>query len=538
MYMAKGQVERMVLDRDVARRFLLILVRNYVFAAAIAVIGIGSAFVFISVNLSVAGRLVVTGIGVISFIIMICAEIVTFQIQSKPIRHIFSAANPSLADVSRAYDFLRKFPIYGVLRIMGPHWLGLALPGLTLIYIATHIHFYIDVPNMGILLEFIATFCVACMHALLEFFLTMRACQNVLLHVNNYAKQEFGQDLSRREDLVIHVRTTFTVSAILIGTLPLLLFTGVTQYHLVTQLNEPWGNYIAWAGFFLGTGLLFSSLGAILIARAVEGPIERLQTGMRLVADGQLDVEVDNVYIDEFSRLVAGFNTMVQFLKERDQVNAQLLESFLTTLATALDARDPYTAGHSVRVARYSVEIAMRAGLSSEDVTIVRNSAILHDVGKIGVRDSVLLKDDRLTDEEYAQIKRHPVIGERILRQIRPSEPIMPLLPGVRSHHERFDGFGYPDGLVGNDIPQLGRILAVADAFDAMTSDRPYRKGMTKEQALAIIESGAGTQWDPIYAHLMVDWMRDVTDLTALHPESDIAVLKDLLQEPTAILQV
>lgn len=528
----------MVLDKDIARRFLLVLLRNYVFAAAIAVIGIGSAFVFISVDVSLAGRFVVSGIGAIAFMIMICAELVTFQIQSKPIRQIFSAEDPSLAEVSRAYEFLRKFPIYGVLRIMGPHWLGLAIPGLSLMYIVSRLHFHLHASNMSILLEFIATFCVACMHALLEFFLTMRACQSMLLHVNTYAKSKFGQDLSRREDLVIHVRTTFTVSAILIGTLPLLLFTGVTQYHLVTQLSEPWGNYIAWAGFFLGTGLLFSSLGAILISRAVEAPIQRLQTGMRLVADGQLDVQVDNVYIDEFSRLVAGFNTMVQFLKERDQVNAQLLESFLTTLATALDARDPYTAGHSVRVARYSVEIAKRAGLSSDDVTIVRNSAILHDVGKIGVRDSVLLKDDRLTDEEYAQIKRHPVIGERILRQIEPKEPILPLLPGVRSHHERVDGFGYPDGLVGDDIPQLGRILAVADAFDAMTSDRPYRKGMTKDQAISIIESGAGTQWDPRYAKIMVDWMQTVESITTLHPESDIAVLKDLLQESTAILQV
>ncbi|GJM77087.1 hypothetical protein HMSSN036_93030 [Paenibacillus macerans] len=120
----------------------------------------------------------------------------------------------------------------------------------------------------------------------------------------------------------------------------------------------------------------------------------------------------------------------------------------------------------------------------------------------------MLLKEGRLTDEEWEQIKQHPVLGEAILKQIEPADAMAPFLPGVRSHHERYDGKGYPDGLAGEDIPLFGRIIAVADAFDAMTSDRPYRKGLEPNQALEILEQGRGSQWDPHYAELFVNACR------------------------------
>lgn len=138
----------------------------------------------------------------------------------------------------------------------------------------------------------------------------------------------------------------------------------------------------------------------------------------------------------------------------------------------------------------------------------MRKSALLHDIGKIGMRDAVLLKEGRLTDEEWEQIKQHPALGEAILKQIEPADAMAPFLPGVRSHHERYDGGGYPDGLKGEDIPLFGRIIAVADAFDAMTSNRPYRKGLDEQQAIAILEKGGGTQWDPHFAKLFVEAYR------------------------------
>ena len=154
-------------------------------------------------------------------------------------------------------------------------------------------------------------------------------------------------------------------------------------------------------------------------------------------------------------------------------MNEQLLQSYFSTLAAALDARDTYTAGHSQRVASYALMIGRSAGLDSHELDVLHKTALLHDIGKIGVPDNVLLKEGRLTDEEFDQIKLHTVMGENILRQIEPLEAMAAFLPGVRSHHERYDGKGYPDGLSGSDIPQMGRIIAVADAYDAMTSIVP-----------------------------------------------------------------
>lgn len=150
--------------------------------------------------------------------------------------------------------------------------------------------------------------------------------------------------------------------------------------------------------------------------------------------------------------------------------------------------------------------IGQLAGLSGQELDDLRKSALLHDIGKIGVRDSVLFKEEALTDEEFLQIQSHTVLGENILRQIEPADKMAPYLGGVRSHHERYDGLGYPDGLAGTNIPLHGRIIAVADAYDAMTSDRPYRKGMDHERALGILEQGRGSQWDPEFAGLFLDY--------------------------------
>ncbi len=178
----------------------------------------------------------------------------------------------------------------------------------------------------------------------------------------------------------------------------------------------------------------------------------------------------------------------------------QLLASLLA-MAWFVEARDPYTGGHLWRVSRYAQLMAQELGLAPADVARIGLGGFLHDLGKIGVPDAVLRKPDRLTDEEYAVIKTHPAMGARMLA----GHPLAELvLDAVRLHHERPDGKGYPLGLSAGDIPQMARIVGVCDAFDAMTSHRPYRSGMPLEKALGIIRSESGTQFDAKSAQALI----------------------------------
>jgi putative nucleotidyltransferase with HDIG domain len=162
-------------------------------------------------------------------------------------------------------------------------------------------------------------------------------------------------------------------------------------------------------------------------------------------------------------------------------------------LTSAIDAKDPYTCGHSDRVARVSVRLAQEMGVDDEELNSLYMAGLLHDIGKIGIDDNVLRKPGQLTPAEYEHIKLHPTLGYNILRNLKPLQHVLPV---VRHHHEQWDGKGYPSGLRGKETPLLARIVAVADAFDAMSSDRPYRKGMPADKVGAIFEGGSGTQWD------------------------------------------
>lgn len=180
--------------------------------------------------------------------------------------------------------------------------------------------------------------------------------------------------------------------------------------------------------------------------------------------------------------------------REVYEAHDELLLQFVGSLVTTIDAKDSYTRGHSERVAAISRAIAHQMGLSKRDLEDCFNAGLLHDIGKIGVNDAVLQKTEALTSEEYDHIKQHPMIGYRILRGLKSMHR---LLPGIRNHHEEFAGTGYPDRLKGHEIPLLARILAVADSYDAMRSDRPYRRGMPLSQVDHIFRAGTGRQWDP-----------------------------------------
>ncbi len=169
-----------------------------------------------------------------------------------------------------------------------------------------------------------------------------------------------------------------------------------------------------------------------------------------------------------------------------------MFQGTVQSLASALDAKDAFTGGHSSRVASLASELASRLGYTESDIARIRMAGTLHDIGKIGVEDSVLLKPGRLTEAELDKIKQHPVLGYEILKGIRLFRDI---LPAVRHHHESWDGNGYPDGLRGTTIPRDAQVLAVADAFDAMVSDRPYRKGMSLQKVVEILRQGRDKQW-------------------------------------------
>ena len=222
-----------------------------------------------------------------------------------------------------------------------------------------------------------------------------------------------------------------------------------------------------------------------------------------LIARGQTIgvVEVLNrlgggTFSDDDLRLLQALAHQSAVAIQNAQLFHDLQESFVSTvkaLAQAVDAKDSYTAGHSSRVTLYSVMIAEELGQDAEMLRKVRLAGLLHDVGKIGIRDSVLGKAGKLDDEEFAVMKSHPAVGEGILR---PVGQLADVIPGVVSHHERFDGRGYPKGLKGEEIPLMGRIIGVADAFDAMTSDRVYRPRLSDEVAVGELKKHSGTQFD------------------------------------------
>ena len=200
---------------------------------------------------------------------------------------------------------------------------------------------------------------------------------------------------------------------------------------------------------------------------------------------------------------------LAEEVEKKTKENEALFLHVVKSLADAIDAKDSYTNGHSGRVAEYARMIAKRFGYGTKEQSDIYMMGLLHDVGKIGVPDKVINKPGKLTDEEFAFIKKHPVIGAQILENI---EEMPSLATGARWHHERFDGTGYPDRLAGEKIPEAARIIAVADAYDAMTSNRSYHSVMPQEKVRGEILRCSGTQFDPKFANIMVKMIDEDTN--------------------------
>ena len=225
---------------------------------------------------------------------------------------------------------------------------------------------------------------------------------------------------------------------------------------------------------------------------------------------------------DKFDQLLLLIESGIKSIKQMNEIkkiNNELSDTFeklerayldsIQTLRYTIEAKDIYTRGHSDRVSAYSVLIGKKLNLSEADIQTLEIGGLFHDIGKIGVPDSILLKDSKLTDDEYSQIKQHPNIGVHILSNATIFNNILPI---VEHHHERYDGKGYPGGLAGNDIPYLARIAAIADSFDAMSSRRAYRDSLPLDKIISEFERCKGTQFDPKLADVFLDILKNHYD--------------------------
>jgi putative nucleotidyltransferase with HDIG domain len=263
----------------------------------------------------------------------------------------------------------------------------------------------------------------------------------------------------------------------------------------VTELNRQ-------ALAFVSVVILAAILVGYFFAVGISGPIRGLAASTRAISRGEFHQRSPVRGASEISELAENFNKMagdieeyIERLKEAAEENRELFIGSIRMLAAAIDEKDPYTRGHSGRVAKYSMLIGQELGLTTEELDKLRIAALLHDVGKIGVEDRVLKKPGSLTPEEFGLMKQHTVKGANIMR---PVSQLKEMLPGIELHHEHMDGRGYPYGLQGQQIPLMARIIGVADTLDAMTTNRPYQSAMDLEFALDRIRALTGSKFDAV----------------------------------------
>jgi HD-GYP domain-containing protein (c-di-GMP phosphodiesterase class II) len=252
-------------------------------------------------------------------------------------------------------------------------------------------------------------------------------------------------------------------------------------------------------GYFFAVGITHPIRGLVESTRA----ISRAEFHERAQVRGAAEI---GELAETFNHMASDIEEYVEKLKGAAEENHELFLGSIRMLAAAIDEKDPYTRGHSGRVAKYSLILGDGMGLNSEDLERLRISALLHDVGKIGVDDRVLKKPGKLTDEEFEIMKQHPVKGANIMR---PVGQLKDVLPGIELHHERMDGAGYPYGLQGDQIPMMARIIAVADTLDAITTNRPYQSAMDIDYALERIRSLAVSKFDPQVVGVLESAIRD-----------------------------
>ena len=243
----------------------------------------------------------------------------------------------------------------------------------------------------------------------------------------------------------------------------------------------------------LGIGVFTSIILGLLISSRITKRIGKLVEGTRRIAAEDFEYKVEVKGHDEISELASSFNRMAEILAESKKKLQDYFYRVVQSLVRILEAKDTYTSGHSERVADYAQSIALSMGFSKEKSDLLKRAAELHDIGKLVTHENILNKKGKLTEEEWATIKKHPIIGEDVLKPVLMDEDVLAM---VRSHHERYDGNGYPDGIKGDNINIFAQIISVADTYDAMTSPRPYRSALSKEEAIEELKRNCGTQFN------------------------------------------
>jgi putative nucleotidyltransferase with HDIG domain len=256
----------------------------------------------------------------------------------------------------------------------------------------------------------------------------------------------------------------------------------------------------------LALTIAFSVIVSIFFSRRISGKLVKLLEGSRHFTDGDLGYKIELEGADEMGELAKSFNQMASKLSESKKDLLSYFYRVVQSFVRILEARDSYTKGHSERVAEYAEKIAVRMGLSKEKVDLLKKATLLHDIGKMGIEERILNKKEPLTQAEWTEIRKHPVIGENILKPLLPTNEMLNI---VRSHHERYDGKGYPDGISGEKINQLSAIVTVADSYDAMTSARAYRPPLNKQQAIDELKMNRGTQFDPRIVDVFIDILNE-----------------------------
>ncbi len=265
-------------------------------------------------------------------------------------------------------------------------------------------------------------------------------------------------------------------------------------YEIIRKMNI---QTVLWALVAVVAAVIASTLLAIRLAK----PIGILADKAMSLAQGDFHQRVEVNTRNELGQLAVTFNHMASRIEVHDRNMRELFINTTKSLAAAIDAKDPYTRGHSQRVAQISLEISRELGQSPAEQQKVNISALLHDVGKIGIEDGILRKPTELSDEEYNTIRQHPLWGSMIMGHIK---QLREVIPGIESHHERIDGTGYPKKLKGSQIPILARIIAVADTFDAMTTDRLYQKAMEPQFVISKLVEWKGTRYDSDVVDAMI----------------------------------
>lgn len=258
--------------------------------------------------------------------------------------------------------------------------------------------------------------------------------------------------------------------------------------------------------FVLIMGIILSLFLGLLISGGITSRVRKLSIGARHISNGDLRYRIAIKGSDEISELARAFNQMASSLAISRRKLLTYFYRVVQSLVRILEAKDHYTRGHSERVAEYAEKIAQKMGFPEEKVELIKEAALLHDIGKLGIQEDILNKKGKLTEQEWLEVQKHPALGEDILEPVFLTKEMLEM---IRSHHERFDGQGYPDKIKGENISIFAAIASVADSFDAMTSQRAYRQALSKQEAIAELEKNKGTQFNAKVVDAFIQALRE-----------------------------